>query len=357
MCSLDAEKAFDSCNWSVLFEKLYYEKNIPLPVVKVLKSLYENSKYSVSYNGRRSYWFNASQGVFQGSILSPHLYNIYTELLLKTIETQNITGTSIHGTSTGIIAYADDIILLSSTRSGLQSLLNQCTDYFDSTAISLNVDKTEFLVSGSNTPTSTYIELNHHLVTCQDKLKHLGFTWSLRKNGCATLNDHNVQERLNKFWALIYSLIRGGSRFCHPYSIVQLYRCLAVHILTYLELTHLTETQMNNLDTAGRKALKLLFNFSPYAKNYLNTFFHIKPISNTINNNKINLLSRLMNNEATSNVILKTLAQTSARYNSLIWDCHILTQENGLNFFDVLLNIKQLLSPILHDYLKMQSIA
>ena len=157
----------------------------------------------------------------------------------------------------------------------------------------------------------------------QDKLKHLGFTWSLRKNGCATLNDHNVQERLNKFWALIYSLIRGGSRFCHPYSIVELYRCLAVPTLTYgLELTHLTETQMNNLDTAGRKALKLLFNFSPYAKNYLNTFFHIKPISNTINNNKINLLSRLMNNEATSNVILKTLAQTSARYNSLIWDCH-----------------------------------
>ena len=120
MCSLDAEKAFDCCNWSVLFEKLYYEKHIPLPVVKLLKSLYENGKYSVMYNGQRSYWFDASQGVFQGSILSPHLYNIYTEELLNTINEQQTAGTSIHGTFTGIVSYADDIILLSPTRSGLQ---------------------------------------------------------------------------------------------------------------------------------------------------------------------------------------------------------------------------------------------
>ncbi len=320
MCSLDAEKAFDSCNWSVLFEKLYYEKNIPLPVVKVLKSLYQNGKYSVLYNGQRSYcWFNASQGVFQGSILSPHLYNIYTEQLLKNLENQNTAGTSIHGTFTGIIAYADDIILLSSTRNGLQCLLNNCTEYFDTTAISLNVDKTEFLVSGKNIPTSTYIDLNHHFVSCQDKLKHLGFMWSLKKNGVATLNDFNVNERINKFWALIYSLIRGGARFCHPYSIVELYRTLAVPTLIYgLELTHLTATQMDDLDTEGRKALKLLFNLSPYSKNYLNSFFKVKSISNSINNNKIHLLSRLLNNQTTSNVILKTLQSNDERYSSII---------------------------------------
>ena len=342
MCSLDAEKAFDSCNWSVLFEKLYYDKHIPLPVVKVLQSLYENGRYSVMYNGKRSYSFKASQGVFQGGILSPHLYNIYTEYLLKEVEEQSITGTSIHGTFSGIIAYADDIILLSPTLSGLQTLLNTCTQYFDTTAISLNVDKTEFLISHSNLLTGVHINLDHHLISPQNKLKHLGFLWSLRRNGRATLNDLNLQERLNKFWALIHSLIQGGIRFCHPSSIIELYRCLAVPTLTYgLELTHLTATQMSDLDTEGRKALKLLFNYSPYSKNYLHTYFNIKPISNTVNNNKINLLSRLMNNEATSNIILKTL-QTSARYSSLIWDCYSLAQENELDFYVLLLNIKKL---------------
>ena len=99
MCSLDAEKAFDSCNWDILFKKLL-EKGVPQPVVNVIRSLYENGTYQVSYNGCLSYSFQASQGVFQGSILSPHLYNIYTEALLDSIGKNSVTGTSIHMAAT-----------------------------------------------------------------------------------------------------------------------------------------------------------------------------------------------------------------------------------------------------------------
>ena len=46
ICSLDAEKAFDSCNWEILFNKLK-EKSIPLNIIKILTSLYQNGTVSV----------------------------------------------------------------------------------------------------------------------------------------------------------------------------------------------------------------------------------------------------------------------------------------------------------------------
>ncbi|XP_065652778.1 uncharacterized protein LOC136080098 [Hydra vulgaris] len=121
---LDANKAFDSCNWDLLFEKLYYQKKIPLSVVHTISSLYRSGTANVSYLGCTSEEFWLSQGVRQGSILSPHLYNIYTENLLEKIVSESKVGTSINGVYTGVIAYADDIILQSSTISGLQNLIN-----------------------------------------------------------------------------------------------------------------------------------------------------------------------------------------------------------------------------------------
>ena len=118
ICGLDAEKAFDSVNWDILFEKLFYDKKIPLAVVNVIKSLYMQGTAKVKYNGKYSYQFPLSQGVRQGSVLSPHLYNIYTEDLLSAISEQTADGTNLFGYYTGILMYADDIILMSPTLSG-----------------------------------------------------------------------------------------------------------------------------------------------------------------------------------------------------------------------------------------------
>ena len=74
------------------------------------------------YNGCVSEEFSLSQGVRQGSVLSPHLYNINTEELLKDIEVNSKSGTSLYGHYTGITMYADDIILMSTPLNGLQKL-------------------------------------------------------------------------------------------------------------------------------------------------------------------------------------------------------------------------------------------
>lgn len=348
LCSLDAEKAFDSCHWGILFEKLYYEKGIPLPVVKVIQSIYQQGLYQVHYNGNLSYQFSASQGVFQGSILSPHLYNDYTESLLEEIEHSTHVGTSLYGCYAGIIAYADDIILMSPTVGGLQTLLDKCMEYFGSTAINLNVDKTEFITSGPSKPdpVNTYLSLDGHFITPQNSLKHLGFIWNVLKSGEATINDTNVKERTNKFWAVVYSLIKGGVRYCNPESIVELYQTLAVPTLTYgLELCSLSERQLQDLNKEGRKAIKQLFNISKYSRNHLNTIFNIDHVSTVINNNRINLFTRLMKHEGTKRIVMSNLCE-SPIHRSFVGETFRLANSAGINFFNMILctNTKKLSS-------------
>ena len=352
LCSLDAEKAFDSCNWDILFEKLFYEKKLPLQVVKVLKSLYTKGVYQVNYNGKISYQFRATQGVFQGSILSPHLYNIYTEELLKNIANSTEAGTTLHDCYTGIIAYADDIILISPTISGLRKLLSKCQAYFSSTAITLNVEKTEFIKSGPAKHThNAFIPLNGYHIHLQSSLKHLGFIWNTKRSGKACLSEKNVTERTSKFWAVIYSLIKGGVRYCNPESISELYRTLAVPTLTYgLELCSLTQSQLDDLDREGRKAIKQLFSVSKHSRNYLHNLLSLTPISTTINNNKLNLLTRLMQHPTTKTVVLSILSlQDGVPQSSFVYDVFNVMNNIGSNFYELLTSRSAMKLPVIHD--------
>ena len=199
---MDAEKAFDSCNWGILFEKLYYKKNIPLSIVNVIKSLYVKGSARVKYNNKYSYEFLLSQGVRQGSVLSPHFYNEYTDDLLTKIENISEYGTTLHGQYTGILMYADDIILMSPTLSGLRKLIQRVTEISKENCINFNADKTEFCVSKSS-GTDNYFVMNGYTIRPSNNLKHLGVMWNL-KNNVLTMDDENITLRISikndRFW-------------------------------------------------------------------------------------------------------------------------------------------------------------
>ena len=122
-------------------------KNIvPITVAKFLIKLYLLGEASTKYKGITAPSFNLSQGVRQGSILSPYLYNIYTEDIIDTIQKMNI-GTYLPGSiNISLIAFAD-LILLSPNLKQLQLMLSQCERFGLKNGLRFDDSKTQFVIS------------------------------------------------------------------------------------------------------------------------------------------------------------------------------------------------------------------
>ncbi len=127
VCSLDAEKAFDRVNHYFLFCCLLL-RGMPINVINVFISWYSKTKLVVNWQGNFSKSFEIKSGVLQGSLISPKFFNIVMDSLLAKLESSNL-GCRVGDCYAGAIAYADDLILISPSRSALQKMLNLCATH------------------------------------------------------------------------------------------------------------------------------------------------------------------------------------------------------------------------------------
>ena len=114
---LDCSKAFDMCQFSILFEKLH-KKNMPAIVLRTLIFVYEEQTAWVSWGAAKSVQFGVVNGTRQGSVLSHGFFGVYVDELLSQLRRSGV-GCHIGGQFFGAAGYADDIILLAPCRSDL----------------------------------------------------------------------------------------------------------------------------------------------------------------------------------------------------------------------------------------------
>ena len=76
----------------------------------------------------------------QGGVLSPILFTVYLDSLIRTLKQRNI-GCKIGNKFLGVFGYADDLTLLCPTLSGLQEMLHLCEDFAKNYNILFNASK------------------------------------------------------------------------------------------------------------------------------------------------------------------------------------------------------------------------
>ncbi|CAF0969983.1 unnamed protein product [Brachionus calyciflorus] len=145
--SLDACKAFDKLWRDGLFFKL--KDKVSEPIWRILFNYYKHSKIIVKYDNNLSQPITYTEGVKQGGILSSYLFNYFINELLEKCTNLNI-GASINGLNLSIIAYCDDIVIISPSFGQAVKLLEKCFDYLKEWKIDFNPKKSVCLSLSSS---------------------------------------------------------------------------------------------------------------------------------------------------------------------------------------------------------------
>ena len=155
-CFVDFRKAFDSIWHPGLLKKLLNYK-IGGQFFRLISTMYSKTLCCIKSGNMRSAYFKYNRGVRQGCILSPLLFNLYLNDLPLLL--QNIDGpdpiTLPNGSLLNSLFYADDLVLISTSASGLQKCINSMQQYCKDWMMSVNTKKTKVVIFQKKTRKST----------------------------------------------------------------------------------------------------------------------------------------------------------------------------------------------------------
>ena len=268
--AVDASKAFDRVNHTILIDKLI-SRGVPTCCIHVIMCWYGKLFSSVRWNSVYSKEFKVAAGVRQGGILSPILFNLYVDDLIIELKHKG-DGCYVLNCFVGCIMYADDLILLSPSVTGLQNMLNTCSVYGAHNDIVFNSVKTVSVAIGprpriiSNTRP---VNIDKRPIQWVEQFKYLGVTFNAK---CTLTVD--VLSIKRRFYAALNSLMAGCRATVEPVK-VQLVTSFCLPLLTYsIGALELSNGAVNELAVCWNDAFRKIFNYTRWESVKLLQFFH-----------------------------------------------------------------------------------
>ena len=143
MCFVDYAKAFDRIRHPVLIE-LLMEAGLDTRDIQLIANLYWEQSAAVRIDNVLSKWVKITRGVRQGCVLSPDLFALYGEHILKSIE--HLDGVRVGGVNITNLRYVDDAVIIAESEEQLQTLMNVVVEESFENGLRVNIKKTETMV-------------------------------------------------------------------------------------------------------------------------------------------------------------------------------------------------------------------
>ena len=148
-CFVDYTKDFDSVEHQKLWTVMG-EMGFPKRIVSLIEALYSEKQSAVRTDSGTTDWFSVTKGVRQGCIMSPQLFSVYTESIMREVEEEQSNSEYdellVGGTNITELRYVDDTALFPTTLEGLKHLVQAVNKHSAAYKLSINAAKTKIVV-------------------------------------------------------------------------------------------------------------------------------------------------------------------------------------------------------------------
>ena len=324
MCFYDLQKAFNFIQYPVLLKRLY-KSGVNGKDWRLLRSWYTSPKSMVKVNGLLSTPLTLEHGVLQGSVLSPVLFLLIMDPLLKSLQNKGL-GPSVGDIYAGGFIHADDIRTISSSQATLQEQINTVCTFAANNRLTLNHTKCEVILIPPSKPATTapIATLEGEGLTPQLSAKCLGYWWCWDLSATKAVHEAIKKARLAFF---TFGAIGAFQDQLNPISGRSIYETCVIPVLLFgCENWVLTDSMLHQLESfqgeIGRRILKLTRHHST-----LSTRLALRWSSVTVRVliSKLSLLSKLSERgDSIGGQIFSGLPQESLK---LVRECRYLEEK------------------------------
>ena len=154
---IDLKRAFDTVYRNGLWYELI-KYGVDGKIIRLLRSMYSSVKSCVRHLNCLSDFFKSDLGLFQGEIMSPILFSLFINDIESSLQVNTLEGITLDQITIYLLLFADDAVIISDSKEGLQSSLSQLESYCKKWKLTVNVSKTKVVIfqKGGRFPHDTF---------------------------------------------------------------------------------------------------------------------------------------------------------------------------------------------------------